>query len=44
MIQNISMDSDLNMNLGIGENKFRMNRDEGNMIVKITYRQKYIGV
>ena len=44
MIQNISMDSDLNMNLGVGENKFRMNREEGNMIVKITYRQKYIGV
>lgn len=43
-IQNISQDSDLNMNLGVGKNKFRITKSAGNMVVQITYRQKYIGV
>jgi hypothetical protein len=43
-IQNISNDSDMNMNLGLGDNQFRINKDDGNMVIKITYRQKYIGV
>ena len=43
-IQNISADSDIGMNLGIGDNKFRINKDSGNMVVRIKFRQKYIGV
>ena len=43
-IQNISADSDFGMNLGVGDNQFRINKDGGNMVVRIKYRQKYIGV
>ena len=43
-IQNLSTDSDLNMNLDIGKNQFKINYDSGNMNVRIKYRQKYIGV
>ena len=43
-IQNISADSDIGMNLGIGNNQFRINKDDGNMVVRIKYRQKYLGV
>ena len=43
-IQNISADSDIGMNLGVGDNQFRINKDGGNMVVRIKFRQKYIGV
>ena len=43
-IQNISEDSDLSFNLGIGENRIRLTKGSGNFTVKIKYRQKYIGV
>ena len=43
-ISYLSFDSDMGMNLAIGENQFKINKDAGNMIVRITYRQKYIGV
>ena len=43
-ISHLSIDSDMGMNLAIGENQFKINKDAGNMIVRITYRQKYIGV
>jgi len=43
-IQNITKDSDMNLNLSVGINTFRVNCEEGSMTVNITYRQKYIGV
>ena len=43
-IQNISEDSDLSFNLGIGENRIRLTKGSGNFTAKIKYRQKYIGV
>jgi predicted phage tail component-like protein len=43
-ISSLSFDSDMGMNLAIGENQFKINKDADNMIVRITYRQKYIGV
>ena len=43
-IQKLTNDSDMNMNLRVGKNAFRINCEEGNMIVNIKYRQKYIGV
>ena len=43
-IQNISVDSDMNLNIEIGLNKFRIARDVGEFSAKIKYRQKYIGV
>lgn len=43
-IQNLSLDSDIGMNLAVGDNQFRINKDEGNLIVRIAYRQKYVGV
>lgn len=44
LISSLSFDSDMGMNLATGENQFKINKDAGNMIVRITYRQKYIGV
>ena len=43
-IGNITIDSDMNLNLVNGKNVFRINKEEGNMIVRIIFRQKYIGV
>ena len=43
-IQNISPDSNMNLNLLVGENKFRLLRNSGDFSVRIRYRQKYIGV
>ena len=43
-IQNISADSDMNLGLQVGINQFRINKTDGNMVVRIKYRQKYIGV
>ena len=43
-IQYLSADSDIGMNLAIGDNKFRINKSDGNMVVRVKYRQKYIGV
>lgn len=43
-IQNISDDSDMGLNLEIGENQFRISRTQGNFNCRLTYRQKYIGV
>ena len=43
-IQNISSDSDMNLNILMGENKFRVLKDAGSVNCKIKYRQKYIGV
>lgn len=43
-IQNISSDSDMNLNIKKGKNQFRLMRDEGEVTGRIIYRQKYIGV
>lgn len=43
-IQNLSLDSDIGMNLAVGDNQFRISKDAGELIVRISYRQKYIGV
>jgi photosystem II stability/assembly factor-like uncharacterized protein len=43
-IQYLSADSDIGMNLALGDNKFRINKSDGNMVVRVKYRQKYIGV
>ena len=43
-IQFITADSDIGLNLAIGDNKMMMGKTAGNMVVRIKYRQKYIGV
>lgn len=43
-IQNISFDSDMNLNIKKGKNQFRLMRDDGEVTGRIIYRQKYIGV
>lgn len=43
-IQNITSDSDMGLNLLIGDNKFRLNKSSGSVYARIKYRQKYIGV
>lgn len=43
-IQNITAESDMGLNLAIGDNQFRINKTSGEMVVRITYRQRYIGV
>ena len=43
-IQNISEDSNMNLNLDIGKNKFRLNKTSGSFNCCISYRQRYIGV
>ena len=43
-IQFISADSDIGLNLVIGDNKMMMSKTTGYMSVRIKYRQKYIGV
>jgi photosystem II stability/assembly factor-like uncharacterized protein len=44
VIQNMTMDSDIGMNLAIGENVIRINKTSGTFTAQIKYRQKYIGV
>ena len=43
-IQNISEDSNMNLNLPVGKSTFRLNRTSGSFYCRITYRQKYVGV
>ena len=43
-IDKISSDSDMGMNLAVGQNKFLATSTEGEISVQIKYRQKYIGV
>ena len=43
-IQNITLDSDMGLNLLLGNNSFRLTRDRGELMARIKYRQKYIGV
>ena len=43
-IQNIDTDSDMNLNIPVGEYKFRVLRSAGNVTARITFRQKYLGV
>ena len=44
VISQLDQNSDMNLNLQIGDNRFRMTIEEGNAICKVSYRQKYIGV
>lgn len=43
-IQNIDSKSDMNFNLEVGDNTLQLTKDSGNFSVRITYRQKYLGV
>ena len=43
-IDKISTDSNIGMNLAIGNNTFRATAESGDMSVVLRYRQKYIGV
>ena len=43
-IQNITSDSDMNLNLEVGDNKFRLTKSSGNFSARIKYRQLYLGV
>ena len=43
-IENLSEDSDISLNLEIGENQLRLTRDSGDFTCRVKYRQKYIGV
>lgn len=44
IINRLTPDSSLNMELTIGENKMYFSRSEGDMNIILTYRQKYLGV
>jgi hypothetical protein len=44
LIQNITANSDMNLNLQIGQNQFQALRSSGNLRCRITFRQKYLGV
>ena len=44
IISSIDKNSDMNLNLQVGDNRFRITLEEGNAVCKISYRQKYIGV
>ena len=44
IIQYITSDSDMSLGLQSGINKIKFSTSEGNANVKLTYRQKYIGV
>ena len=44
IINLLTSDSDLNMQIEIGSNNFVITADNGDVGVKISYRQKYIGV
>ena len=43
-INHITADSDMNLNLQIGENQMRLGYEDGNASARLTYRQKYLGV
>ena len=43
-IDKLSTDSNIGMNLALGNNLFRVTSDSGDMSVVLRYRQKYIGV
>ena len=43
-IEHITSDSDVNLELELGENKFRLNKKSGSFNAKLTYRQRYIGI
>ena len=44
LIEFITDDSDMSLNLEVGENVLRLNYDEGYILCKVTYREKYLGV
>lgn len=44
LINKLSIDSDMSLNLSIGDNDFLFSTESGKANAKITYRQKYIGV
>jgi hypothetical protein len=44
VINNISNDSDMGMNLRIGENRLNISAENNNITCKVQFRQKYIGV
>ena len=44
LIEHITDDSDMSLNLEVGENVLRLNYDEGYILCKVTYREKYLGV
>ena len=44
VIANLSADSDMGLNLIIGDNRMMLNFKKGYAIAKLMYRQKYIGV
>lgn len=43
-IQNITADSDINLNLVQGKNQIYLTRTSGSLLCRIIFRQKYIGV
>lgn len=44
VIDKITNDSNMNLNLSVGDNKFRLIQENGRFVCVLTYRQKYIGV
>lgn len=44
LIEHITDDSDMSLSLDVGENVLRLNYDEGYILAKVTYREKYLGV
>jgi len=44
VIDKITNDSNMNLNLSIGANKFRLTQDDGRFVCILGFRQKYIGV
>ena len=44
LISSLSSNSDMSLNLKVGENEILLNRSSGNLNGNISYRQKYIGV
>jgi hypothetical protein len=44
VIANLSADSDVGLNLIVGDNRMMLNFEKGYAIAKLMYRQKYIGV
>ncbi len=44
VIDKITNDSNMNLNLSIGNNKFRLTQEDGRFVCILGFRQKYIGV
>jgi hypothetical protein len=44
LINSLSSDSDINLNLDVGDNSILLSCDEGVLNAKLSFRQKYIGV